>query len=522
MRNQYIQKLKGLLVAVFLIGLAGTGSLKAQICASDTVVLNLAPYVGSVQWEFSTDGSTWAPVSGATLDSLVVLPGVATWYRAEIIDGTCAPIYSDTAYVLPANPTTITANGSLNLCQGNTLTLTASSGVSYLWSTGDTTPSISTISGGSFSVTVTDTNGCAVASPIVNVVGVPPVVANAGPDITAACGVGSAIGGSPTAVAGTAPFTYLWTPGNTLSDSTIANPVATPVAPTDYVVTVVDSFGCSDMDTVTVLPAVTPDSVSLAYSGSIVSWTVPPCVSSITVKAWGAQGGNSTWATLRTGGLGAYVQGTFAVTPGQTLRILVGQQGESAAVGGGGGGSFVVDSASGLPLAVAGGGGGASSDQNGLAASTSNNGTMDGLSIIAGGTGGNGGNACVLPSQNNGGGGGGLNGNGQDANAAGSTNGGYGGKSFANGGAGGAPGRQDGACTQDAYGGFGGGGSTSCNTVGGGGGGGYSGGAGGPHISQCGASIRAGGGGGGSFNGGTSAINLTNVQAGNGQVRISW
>lgn len=513
---------KMLLAGFFILLFGGMGQLKAQICATDTVILNLAPYVGSVQWEESTDGITWTPISGATLDSLVTLPGQRTWYRAMITEGTCNPIYSDTAEVVPASVPSVTANGSLNLCQGASLTLTSSTGVSYMWSTGDTTQSITVSTGGNYTVTVTDANGCSISSVSVPVVSVPPVVADAGNDTTLNCGMPHTIGGSPTAVSGTGPFTYLWTPGIGLNDSTIANPAANPFGITNYVVTVTDSFGCSGMDTVVITPAVVPDSIPFLFTGTIVHWHVPPCVNTITVKGSGAKGGNSTWSTLRQGGAGAFIQGTFSVTPGQALLILVGQQGESAAVGGGGGGTYVVDSATGQPLIVAGGGGGASSDQAGVSAVLGQNGTMDSQNIIAGGTGGNGGSACSLYG-NNGGGGGGMFGNGQDANTVGSgQNGGFGGKSFANGGAGGAPGRLDGACTGDAFGGFGGGGSTTCNTVGGGGGGGYSGGAGGPHISQCSAPVRSGGGGGGSFNGGTNQLNIPNVGTGNGAVMIRW
>jgi len=43
--------------------------------------------------------------------------------------------------------------------------------------------------------------------------------------------------------------TYHWSPGNTLSDSTISNPIASPGAtPTFYYVTVTDAFGCTNRD----------------------------------------------------------------------------------------------------------------------------------------------------------------------------------------------------------------------------------------------------------------------------------
>ncbi len=257
------------------------------------------------------------------------------------------------------------------------------------------------------------------------------------------------------------------------------------------------------------------------YTGQIDTFIVPTGVTTLTIEATGAAGGNSTWATLRPGGKGSYIKGDVSVSSGDTILVLVGQQGESAAVGGGGGGSFTA-LINNTPLVIAGGGGGASSDQSGVNASITNNGTNCSGNLILGGTSGNGGAACG-PNGNSGGAGGGFLTDGASSNTNGpSTVGGFGGKSFTNGGTGGIPGRLDNACTQDAFGGFGGGGSTSCNTVGGGGGGGYSGGAGGPHISQCGASQRFGGGGGGSFNAGTNTIDSVGVGTGNGLVVITW
>lgn len=60
---------------------------------------------------------------------------------------------------LPAAPT-ITAGGSPTFCAGGNVTLTSSSGTSYLWSTGATTASISAITSGSYTVKVTNVNGC--------------------------------------------------------------------------------------------------------------------------------------------------------------------------------------------------------------------------------------------------------------------------------------------------------------------------------------------------------------------------
>lgn len=61
-----------------------------------------------------------------------------------------------TVFPLP----TAVITGELNLCEGESTLLTASGGVSYLWSTGETTSSITVSEAGEYSVTVVDEHGC--------------------------------------------------------------------------------------------------------------------------------------------------------------------------------------------------------------------------------------------------------------------------------------------------------------------------------------------------------------------------
>ncbi|MBD3636183.1 MAG: T9SS type A sorting domain-containing protein [Crocinitomicaceae bacterium] len=275
--------------------------------------------------------------------------------------------------------------------------------------------------------------------------------------------------------------------------------------------------GPTQTDVNTAYTSTTLDGAVTVTTQGIQEWTVP-ANGVYQIQAVGASGGNSNWSGTVFGGSGADLQGEFNLTAGQVLLIAVGQQGETDAIGGGGGGTYVVTGTT--PLIVAGGGGGASSDNPGLSAVSGNDGTTDTYAIIAGGTGGNGGNACMT-NQNNGGGGGGFYTDGATPNTGGTNNNGFGGLSFMNGCVGGQPGRMDGACFNDPYGGFGGGGSGTCNTVGGGGGGGYSGGAGGPHIGNCGVSLRSGGGGGGSYNSGTNPVFNGATNTGDGTVVIT-
>lgn len=90
---------------------------------------------------------------------------------------------------------TITASGATTFCEGSSVTLSTGSYASYAWSTGATTGSINVTTSGSFTVTVTDGNGCVGASAATSTTAVPYVNAsisissNAAPSITATTSV---------------------------------------------------------------------------------------------------------------------------------------------------------------------------------------------------------------------------------------------------------------------------------------------------------------------------------------------
>src|SRR5262245_59374553 len=71
------------------------------------------------------------------------------------------------------------------------------------------------------------------------------------------------------------------------------------------------------------------------FTGAVQSFTVPPGVIEVTIDAAGAAGGAGG---MRGGGQGAELAASFAVTPGETLNILVGGSGSFGGGGDGGGG----------------------------------------------------------------------------------------------------------------------------------------------------------------------------------------
>jgi hypothetical protein len=112
------------------------------------------------------------------------------------------------------------------------------------------------------------------------------------------------------------------------------------------------------------------DSAVFNFTGAMQQFLVPPGVTQVTIKTWGAQGG-ANW--VNNTNFGGFVQGTVTVTPGQTLYVYVGGQPTTTAGGyngggagdgvgkGGGGGTDVRTISNDLNsrLVVAGGGGGA-------------------------------------------------------------------------------------------------------------------------------------------------------------------
>lgn len=113
--------------------------------------------------------------------------------------------------------------------------------------------------------------------------------------------------------------------------------------------------------------------VRITNEGAQQTFTVPPTVTSVRFKLWGAGGGGSAGAGLifmsGFGGAGGFAAGTLAVTPGQNLSVVVGSPGAAASssptFGGGAGGGNAPTAPVGNPTLIGGSGGGRSSVHDG-------------------------------------------------------------------------------------------------------------------------------------------------------------
>lgn len=263
------------------------------------------------------------------------------------------------------------------------------------------------------------------------------------------------------------------------------------------------------------MSAIAQTTQTFNYTGSVQTFIVPSCVTSITFDVIAASGGigapGCNTSVSDTGGLGGRVQGTLPVTGGDTLNIYVGGAGTddnntSAAGGFNGGGDALMEN---QYVYYGGGGGGGATDIriNGI--------TLNDRVVVAGGGGGAGQDGCNCEGLTGGNGGGLTGADGLPGQICICDASGHGGTPTLGGIKG------DWGCNCDATdGAFGIGGnsnSTSCGgpTGGGGGGGGWYGGGGG---------ALGAGGGGSSYTApsATGVVHTQGFQTGNGIVIITY
>ncbi|MBI4645641.1 MAG: T9SS type A sorting domain-containing protein [Bacteroidia bacterium] len=149
------------------------------------------------------------------------------------------------------------AGNSAIICQGDSYTLHASGGVSYNWdpptglsATNIANPVASPTITTTYTVTVTDINGCTATDQAT-------VTVNPTPDADAGSDVSICYGNSAQLQASVDPsYIYTWLPTLTLDDHLIANPLATPLYTTTYTVYIGNNYNCisSDQVVVTVYP----------------------------------------------------------------------------------------------------------------------------------------------------------------------------------------------------------------------------------------------------------------------------
>lgn len=194
---------------------------------------------------------TWSPVLpvGATVSNLSA--GV---YSAIVTDqNNCSTSIS----VSITEPTTLTSavstttNPTCSTSDNGTASVTTSGGTipySYLWSNGQTGSTAVNLIGGSYSVVVTDAQGCTVTLNA-NIIQPDPITSIAGINDTICIGASAVV--TATATGGAGNYSYGWQPVGVTNSGTLN---VTPTTNTIYTVIAFDQNGCpGSIDTVEVI-----------------------------------------------------------------------------------------------------------------------------------------------------------------------------------------------------------------------------------------------------------------------------
>ncbi|GAB4013567.1 hypothetical protein GCM10028808_33070 [Spirosoma migulaei] len=212
------------------VGCFGSGVLSSEL--SVVVSGGVPPY--SYTWVVAS-GTKLSATNTPTVSTTLLSAGIKT-FTVKVASAGGAPVSTATLSLTANALPTALLTGNLKICAGQITTLTASGGVSYLWSTGqsgtsiDVSPSVSTV----YSVTATNESGCrAVKNATVSVSALPKVVIKGTPTSL----IIKASGGSATLTASGAT-SYVWNNG-----ATGASIVVSESGP--YSVTGTNSGGCT-------------------------------------------------------------------------------------------------------------------------------------------------------------------------------------------------------------------------------------------------------------------------------------
>jgi len=254
-----------------------SGSL--SFCAGSSTTLDAGSYSGYL-W---STGETTQMISVST----------AATYTVTVTGANgCS---ESTSVITTANPLPVPSiNGSLGFCPGGATTLDAGMYDAYLWSSGETTQIISVTTAATFTVTVTNSNGCSGSSSVTTSIYALPEPVIAGQELPC--------NGNPALLDAGMYAAYLWSNGATTQILAVAS-IGT------YTVTVTNANGCTASATYTVIYSGNAPSKPVSMTGSFIAncialnqvYTCPPVANATSyfwtvpagVKIIGGQGTNS-------------------------------------------------------------------------------------------------------------------------------------------------------------------------------------------------------------------------------------
>ncbi|MBD2703569.1 VCBS repeat-containing protein [Spirosoma sp. BT702] len=281
-----------------------TSATPNPVCAGTSTALIVTAFGGTAPYSY-----TWAAPAGITLSATSTsavsasvdagLSGPQTLTVTVAAAGGSPVSTSLVSLTVNAAPTVSISPGSVTLtCASPTASLMAGGSGTYQWTDGTTTQSISATSTGTYSVTLTDGNGCtATASAQVFQDNAPPTVSISPSSATLTCA-------SPTAsLTAIGTGTYQWSTGATTQ-------VISVTSATTYSVTLTGANGCTATASAQVFQNNTVPAVNINPTSATLTCTTP----TVSLSAVGS--GTYRWSTGAT-------TSTISVTAADTYSVTL-------------------------------------------------------------------------------------------------------------------------------------------------------------------------------------------------------
>ncbi len=239
----------------------------ANVCAGDNSVFTLKANVSAgyndpvYQWQVSTDnGASWKDINGAN-DTAYIRPAMPAaglyLYRLAVSERDNMSISScsilSNVLSVSVNKYPVPSASTRGSCIGDTLFLSAGDGISFSWTgpsgftSNEQYPFIAPASVaniGKYYVNVTSDKGCTSIDSATAALYIKPII-DAGSDATICEGQSVQLNST-----GSNNITsYSWVPASSLSNASVADPVASPTTTTEYILTAANN-DCKTSDSV--------------------------------------------------------------------------------------------------------------------------------------------------------------------------------------------------------------------------------------------------------------------------------
>ena len=284
-------------------GFTATGSSVNAICASPNGSATVTPTGGVLPLTYS-----WAPSGGTAPTATGLTPGT---YTCTITDATgCTRTVPVTVGSTPGGVASISsfANVTCNGAANGTATVTMGGAVTpaftYAWTpSGGTAATATNLGPGTYTVVVTDANGCTATT--TQAITQPAPLTVTPTFINVSCFGGSTGTATATPAGGTGPYTYLWMPG------AFTTPSISSLSVGSYTVTVTDSRGCTVTGTANITQ---PPALSITATPISANCGLPNGSASV-VGAGGFAPYSWSWSNGQTGpSASGLLAGTYTVT----------------------------------------------------------------------------------------------------------------------------------------------------------------------------------------------------------------